>query len=1379
MGTSVRDSSREELSVESSKDWSVFAPPSLARDLRVADAALPSGATFSAAVLFADISGFTTLAARMAERGVAGTEELTQRLNACFGTMLRTVSEAGGDVEKFAGDAMVAVFRVAAGEASAAGAALRAAGCALAMIEAIDAQETDDVRLSVHAGVGAGTIRTRHVELEDGARVFILSGDALEQAAGAQGAAKDREACLSPEAHALVAPNVETTDTGRGFPKLSKVGPRPAASFEDGATSRRVSPAISAYLNRVLVERSREGQDMAWLAELRRATVLFVSLGSPDGTDIDDARLAAAARVIGRNVARFDGLLHDLIDDDKGLVSILLFGVRNAHEDDAARGVQAALDLGVRLAEVGVVPSIGVTTGRVYSGVIGSATRKELAVIGDAMNLAARLMGAAKGGVLCSDATRKDAANRFAFEAVHGLKLKNVAPGFVAYRPAHAGRAVGPVSIRGSSIVGREREWAALSGAADEHVAAREFRGVVALGEAGIGKSALVRQLQLRFESSPGARLVRLAGDAIDQVSPYHAWREAAVELLDVDVLASPEQQRAAIEDKLAALPELAPFAPVLAELVPHAPPETPRTTGLEPQARAERVRDIVLALVALRAELGPLLLVVEDAHWFDSASWALVQQLATRQANAMVLVSSRPPSGDWQGRLDAFTALPKVVTLEIGPLSQEASAALVRAKLGVKSLSPNVESLIFERAAGHPFFTEELALALRDAGLLRVERDTCMLATSDRDHGGVAVPDTLERVLTSRIDSQREPERLSLKVASVLGRDFAKATLRAVFPGDVRALDGSLDALCSAELLVDCGDGQMRFKHALTRDVGYSLLPFKQRRELHRSVAEHLEAHEEADRAGHVAHLAHHWGFADAPARAMPFAEEAGRHALSRFANREAVHFYREAMRFQAAAAARVTPQRIAQWESDLGLAHRALGELDESKRKCESALSRLSHTLPAKTPRARLGLVAYVLRMFATRPRLVPGQVPDPAAATALNAYMQLARIAHYANDIETMMFNTAHAVPLAKKAGATIEVATLYGSVAHMAAFAKVFPASRAFARGAHAIADVVKTSYCRGTVNQFTGHLAGCLGDLETLDHDMHVARDSFAELGPGRPLEEALTNLGYLYQFKGDLPRSMEAMSTLERSGRARDDVQTTGWGIVGQGRVFLFQGELEAALARLDAAESIVSDSLTMSELFGNRALVHFRCGDVDAALADAAKTITVAEDNPATSYTTLPGYSATMEVLVLACFMGRADRRVSDGRSGTATVRELAVRMHKAFVKYAKLFPVAEPQRAVWDGVMLAVAGRGAKAATALERALKKARASQLKDDEAMATRWLAGVQRGSERRASLRRAAEKFAATGRTYEATEAREASEGSRVSKTIAPWEGMSS
>ena len=142
-----------------------------------------------------------------------------------------------------------------------------------------------------------------------------------------------------------------------------------------------------------------------------------------------------------------------------------------------------------------------------------------------------------------------------------------------------------------------------------------------------------------------------------------------------------------------------------------------------------------------------------------------------------------------------------------------------------------------------------------------------------------------------------------------------------------------------------------------------------------------------------------------------------------------------------------------------------------------------------------------------------------------------------------------------------------------------------------------------------------------------------------------------------------------------------------------------------------------------------------------------------VAEETPSTSYTTVPGYDAAMEVLALGCLAGGAD----------AETRALATRMHRAIGKYAKLFPIAEPRRDVWDGVMSAISGRRRRGVAALTRAAERAGDSQLADQEAVALRWLARLLSGRRRRAIARRAAEIFTRLGRKFEAREAKEQSE----------------
>ncbi len=1329
-----------------------FAPPSLRRALQKPGGSIASE-SFPAAILFADVSGFTALAARLVERGPAAAEELSAHLNGCFGETMSLVQEFGGEVEKFAGDALLAIFRARAatavpdGSEEASNEALReatrrACACAHAITQAIHGRQAGDIALGVHVGVGAGIVSTIHLDLSSGARAFVLLGEPFTQMALAVALARSGEVCLSPSALALI---------GNGAGTAAPLGD---ASDPDSTVD---AVALAPYLNRALRERLTAVGDASWIAELRRATVLFIHLGpAPVDPQREGARLEVVTRTLGEQVARFDGLLFDLLSDDKGLIGIVMFGVHQAHEDDAARGVRAALELHAALSAVDRAPSIGVATGRMYCGVVGNRQRSELSVVGNAMNFAARLMGLANGTVLCAPVTSSEAGERFVFEEVLLDDPRNRGALLKAGRPLAASRGRQSGAGRHAlAVLGREAEWTRLQTAAASHQARPAFAAFLLEGEAGIGKSALMNSL-LDAARRQGLRVLHMAGTSLDQVAPYQACSAVAADLLGVDPASPLQQQVVQISGRLSLLPEVAPFAPLLAAVMPAAPPENDAMRALDAQARAEAIRSMLLALVASAASASQTMLMVEDAHWLDSASWALLSQLAQRRLPVLVVLSTRPLTDAAAAPLQAFAREADLMCLLLGPLDRAAAAALIRAKLGVASLSPGVDELIHERAAGHPFFTEELTLALRDAGLLRVEGDMCVLASSERHAGALAIPDTLERVLTSRIDGLGESQRLVLKVASVLGRGFSHDALAAVYPLEQErvALPAQLSELCTRELLTSLGGGEYQFKHAISAEAAYALLPFAQRRDLHRAVAEDITRRHAGDLARQAPLLAHHWGHAGVFDRALLAAEEAGSQALSRFANREAVHFFREALRFDAALAVRTAPARAAQWEVWLGRAHRALGEIPASRRSLEAALARLSCPLPAKTLPARLGMGAQLVRMFMARPALTAGAVVDAASTTAVDAYNLLGTLSHYANDVEAMFFCTAHASERSRHAPPSIEVATLYASIAHIAAFGKMFGASRRYAQAAKAVAAQVDTAFCTATVHQYTGHLAGCLGDLETFDQDMHQAWTLYAGAGKGRPWEEALVNLSYLYMFRGDLPRALEALHTLEQAGRTRNDSQTAGWGMVGQGRVLLLQGRLQEAIGRFHAAEASSGDSLTWSELYGNRALAHLRLGELAAARDDAEHALEIAEKTPSTSYTTLPGYASTMETLVLLCLDKPAE----------VQVRAQAERMLRAFTRYAGQFPIAAAQSATWTGAMAAVRGRPASGLRTLERAFRAAERSAVRADQAVALRWIAHLQTGAARAATLVRSARLFDEIGYTYEAAQARKSVAG---------------
>jgi class 3 adenylate cyclase len=270
----------------------------------------------------------------------------------------------------------------------------------------------------------------------------------------------------------------------------------------------------------VVTARLAAGQS-AWVSELRSVSVLFLRLPGLD--DISSATLEQAQQLVGvvqEALYEYEGSLNKVGVDDKGATLVAAFGLPPvAHEDDPVRAVQAALGIQARLRRRGLRPALGLATGRVFCGSVGSARRREYTMIGGVVNLAARLMQAADDELLCDAATRQATQAKLAFEAMAPRWLKGWPEPVVVFRPHGQSLA----RARSRSLVGRVREQDLL---AERLIGLRQGRGgtVLGEGEAGIGKSRLIDGL---VEQAAGAPVRTLGGaaDAVRSTTPYHAWR--------------------------------------------------------------------------------------------------------------------------------------------------------------------------------------------------------------------------------------------------------------------------------------------------------------------------------------------------------------------------------------------------------------------------------------------------------------------------------------------------------------------------------------------------------------------------------------------------------------------------------------------------------------------------------------------------------------------------------------------------------------------------------------------------------------------------------------------------------------------------------------
>ncbi|MDX1415665.1 MAG: AAA family ATPase [Candidatus Promineifilaceae bacterium] len=624
-----------------------------------------------------------------------------------------------------------------------------------------------------------------------------------------------------------------------------------------------------------MYERVKSGQ-ARYLAELRPAVSMFISFSGIDYDDDDRAgqKLDAYIRSVQAVLNHYQGYLMHLTIGDKGSYLQASWGAPVAHEDDTYRALKAAAELIAPPSDLAFIHDIriGISLGMMRTGATGSASRRDYGVLGTEANVSARLMTrAAAEQILVTERVVRSSLGRFAFNKLpEAMRLKGVAKPLAVYevqRTAPGTAPALPAAAGPTTLVGRQAERELLIRQV-EGVASGQGGTVTIQGEAGIGKSRLVEYLLEKCQFQNVTTLFG-AGDAIEQTTLYFAWRPVFAELFGVKAEADDPQGSGAVVmqwlQEAGASPETAQMAPLLTAVLPLDLSDNPATAVLAGRERAEATRDLLVTILQLSAARQPLLIVLEDAHWFDSASWALVQRVAECGAPILLVIATRPVGDPPPAELAAILELEDAHLLTLGPLQAADIVSMIEQRLGVQALPKAVAEFILEKGGGNPFFCEELAYALRDTGFLTIKDRVAELAPGVRQLSQLDFPDTVQGVITSRIDRLSPQQQLTLKVASVIGRIFALRTLSDVYPvsQDVPHLVEQLDALVRLDLTpLQTAEPDLNyyFKHIIIQEVAYGLLLFAQRQTLHHAVAHWYEKSYAHDLSPYYPLLAHHW---------------------------------------------------------------------------------------------------------------------------------------------------------------------------------------------------------------------------------------------------------------------------------------------------------------------------------------------------------------------------------------------------------------------------------------------------------------------------------------------------------------------------------------
>jgi class 3 adenylate cyclase/tetratricopeptide (TPR) repeat protein len=696
-----------------------------------------------------------------------------------------------------------------------------------------------------------------------------------------------------------------------GCPACGAANP-PGQKFCGGCGTRLpeapVSPQFAqpaTYTPRHLAEKILTSRS-ALEGERKQVTVLFVDVSGftslSERLDPEDthAIMTRAFELMLAEVHRYEGTVNQFLGD--GIMA--LFGAPIAHEDHARRAIHAAL--GIRQALGGYQDELrrdrgigfevrqGLNTGLVVVGSIGSDLRMDYTAVGDTTNVAARLQQVADPGrIVISAATRRLAEGYFHTRPLGDRALKGKAqpvPAFEVISARDARTRLDVEAERGlTRFTGREGELRLLAECFAK-VRAGHGQMVFLVGEPGIGKSRLLHEFRRRL----GEDATWLEGHAISfgRNIAFHPLLDLLKRNFRIQEGDSEATIAGKIEHGLLRLGEdLRPSLPYLRYLLAIDPGD-PAVLTMDPKRRRAEVFGAVRRLMLRAAEVRPQVVVCEDLHWMDRATeeYLLFAADSIPTSRVLCILTYRP------GYAQPFGEHTYHTRIALDALSPEESRRMVGAMLAVDGLPDELARLIAGKAEGNPFFVEEVVKALQEVGAIRRAGDRYVLA---RRLDEILVPDTIQDVISARIDRLAEAPKKTLQLASVIGREFTRRLLERIaeirdrteeFLRDLKSLELIYEKSAHPELAY-------MFKHALTHEVAYGSLLVQRRKELHRLIGLAIEELYADRLAEQYEVLAHHFSKAEDWPRALEYLVKAGDKAAQAFAGREAVGLYEQAL--------------------------------------------------------------------------------------------------------------------------------------------------------------------------------------------------------------------------------------------------------------------------------------------------------------------------------------------------------------------------------------------------------------------------------------------------------------------------------------------------
>lgn len=1228
------------------------------------------------AVLLADLADFTGLTeALAASAGADGGELVSRDLNHALGPAVDAVMSEGGEVAKFAGDGLLCIFL--GGDA-----AVEAASRASHAIAQCAVRGPDGKNHGFRSAIAHGSIKLARIGGHRERYELVAGGDAVEH----------------------VYSLVETAVAGMpgSIARLSSSGLKvPLHDTADADPSSYLPAYVRARLPEGLTD---------WMREFRTLTIAFVGADLAAGQrSLQDVALAIQTAADGQG-----GQLVRFSLEAQRLVAEIAFGLVVGV---AATGPPEALQFAALVVRDIAGARAGISTGRVFLGPIGSESRRQLTSLGTAVNFAARLMQHAASGEVLADDTTWAAASGSVQGSHAQATLKGIGDrAFWRLEIAHLG-----VSIEKEEFFGRDKEVGVVREALA--MGGRKACPIVIQGEAGIGKSRFARWLSSELRMRGSFTWTAIA-TPVGRDTPYSALASVIEDLCGLQPGMDAAHRLSIVARQLLGSSDR---APLLGDALRLALPDTASTEALIGGVRADNIREALSMLFADRADRDATALIVDDAHWLDSSSWALLQRLASEVDTLRIVIVARPMVGMEPTSLQTIRARNALI-VHLEPLLPQDITALLTSRMESCDVPATVAEWVIERAKGNPFFAQELAAMLIALGKVEIRAGAIARTPNASELSDLPLATTIESTIEQRIDSLRVDDAAALKVASVIGPTFSIEELSNLASRSGSEIAATVERLVASDMTLPVGPETFAFRHRYTQEAAYRMLTGDKRRLLHRRMGQAIESRL-AQRAEECAgELAHHWFAAQEWPKALHWLEFAGMQALRTGADQEAVTHFRRALSI-----GKDQPRgRLAAWHRQLGRALLGLGQVEGVAVEARKAFELLIRPLP-NSPTGWIGLTAISAfdrlsaplssRVATLASHLGTRQIPDEELIEGARAAGLLAESAYFVNAPEMMLGSALLAVNLAERASSAAPVSVAFGMLGVVAGMARLHGIALRYLRRACALSEDAGDPLQQGVAWFYTGMYFGCIGDWDASLEAEQRALSFTEELGAHAQSGFQLTIIATNALYTSEYAKTRAWMKIVWEHAERSVNVQQQGWTHNVLSVADLHQAHYGEALLRSERARQIFlveRDRISLIISEGVQCVALCRLGRMAEAIVGADRASEVIAGARPTTWGQLEGFAGPCEVYATALAHGLLTKAEAQRRARAAMV---GLRL------FAIVFPFGQA-RYHWICALFNIAsGRIASARRRLRRSIVLAQRFRMTYEEMHGIELLAGL--------------------------------------------------